>query len=74
MAIDIAYLQKLAKIENFEIPLIGDFNVDESEQTCYDYCQLRNAAKDLLYFNPTDKKTEKKLSNLVVKLSRINLN
>ena len=47
--------------------LAGDFNIEEHHEVYYDYCQLRNAARDLLY-NPEDAEVQRKLSHLIVKL------
>ena len=59
------YLEKLAGISTpgWEKGMAND----DREQQWYDYCQLRNAAKDLLR-DSTDKEAENKVSKLVKKL------
>ncbi len=63
------YLEQLVKIltPRWEKGMAND----DRERQCYDYCQLRNAAKDLLR-DTTDlvllKETENKVSELVKKL------
>lgn len=66
------YLEKLTKIETPKLP--GNFNVPGNHQIYYNFCQLRNYAKDLLYYNPNDKETEEKLSTLIIKMLGISLN
>lgn len=59
------YLEQLAEIltPRWEKGMAND----DRERQCYDYCQLRNAAKDLLR-DSTDKEAENKVSELVKKL------
>lgn len=59
------YLKRLASIETpkWEMGILND----EREQQCYEYCELRNAAKSLLK-NPKDREAEGKLSELIKKL------
>ena len=59
------YLKQLARIPTSKWEK-GIAN-DERDEQCYDYCQLRNAAKDLLD-NQNDKESKKELSKLVKKL------
>lgn len=63
------YLKKLAWIPTPEWE--KGMGTDEREQQGWDYCQLRNAAKDLLR-DSTDKETKNKVSELVEKL-KINI-
>ena len=55
------YLEKLARLETPDRITLQDY------QACYDYCQLRNSAKDLLR-NPKNRRQEKRLSGLILKL------
>lgn len=59
------YLGMLAGIKTPD--LAGGFNVRENHEVYYDYCELRNRAKDLLS-NLKDTKAREKLSRLVKKL------
>ena len=63
------YLEKLAGISTPEWrgEIHDEIFAHKRSQQCYDYCQLRNAAKDLLD-NLDDNETKKKLSKLIKKL------
>lgn len=61
------YLKKLAIIKT---PKYKGFYDEERQAQNYNYCQLRNYAKDLLE-NPKDKKTKKNLLQLIKKLEII---
>ena len=61
MIFDKSYLERLARVETPDNVLITDY------QRCYDYCQLRNSAKDLLR-NQGDERTKRRLSRLMLKL------
>ena len=62
------YLGMLAGIKTPD--LAGGFNVRENHEVYYDYCQLRNLAKDLLT-NSRDKEDIIKLSELIKKLGLV---
>jgi len=61
MGFDNGYLGKLAVLETPQDIALQDY------QEVYDYCQLRNSAKDLLR-NPKSKRAERRLSGLILKL------
>ena len=65
MNFGIDYLKKLAGISTPDLK--DEIDYEKKIQTFYSYCQLRNAAKDLLD-NPSDKEAEKELSGLIKKL------
>ncbi len=67
------YLGRLANIETPEEMPDGLYldvwhsQISDFQMFCHDYCEIRNAAKDLLR-NPQNKGVEERLSELVVKL------
>ena len=61
MGFDNGYLGKLAVLETPQDIALQDY------QEVYDYCQLRNSAKDLLR-TPKSKRAERRLSGLILKL------
>ncbi len=69
MDFDRDYLEKLAEIptpKQRETPY-GTFELYLESQKHFDFCKLRNTARDLLY-NPNNKEAKERLSKLIEKL------
>jgi len=65
----VRYLERLAvlQVPSALLPPEDVALTREESQVLYDYCELRNYAKDLLR-NPKDRIAERRLSRLIIKL------